>query len=320
MSRKRLTLVGACAMSVLAASADADDGFPVTIDNCGQPERIDRPAMRAVANDVNNIETVLTLGVQDRMAGYSGLNRKDVTPALQARLAGVPALARQYPSLEMLLSVQADFYVAGWGYGMRVGTPLTPDALARYGIHSYLIRESCIRVGKRVGVSIDDMFEDVRAIGRAFGVATRAETLIDGFRQRLDAVQAALAGTTERPRVFVYDSGDDAPLTAGQYAMPTALIAAAGARNVMDDVGSSWTRVDWESVVQRDPELIVINDYGAVSAADKIAFLEGLPALAGMTAVRARRFIVLGYDALTPGVRNIDAVEALARAAHPGRF
>ncbi|MEJ0071919.1 MAG: ABC transporter substrate-binding protein [Pseudomonadota bacterium] len=109
-------------------------------------------------------------------------------------------------------------------------------------------------------------------------------------------------------------------MTTGRYAMPTALLAAAGARNVMDDVGSSWTRINWEAVVRRDPELIVVIDYGPVPAAGKIAFLTAMPALAGVAAVRDRRFVVLAYEAATPGVRNIDAVEMLARAFHPERF
>jgi iron complex transport system substrate-binding protein len=303
----------------LSPSVRADD-FPVTIDNCGQPERFDKPVERAVANDVNIIETLLALGVQDRMAGYSGLNRKQVGDPLRARLAGVPELAHQYPSLEVLLGARTDFYVAGWSYGMRVGGEVTPETLARYGIRSYAIRESCIRIGPRPGIGIDDMFEDVRAIARAFGVAARAEALVDGFNRRLAGIAAAIARTNRRPRVFVYDSGDDAPVTVGRYAMPTALIRAAGAANVMDDVASSWTRVNWEAMVQRDPEFIVVIDYGLLPAAGKIAFLKGTPALAGVAAVRDRRFVVLDYDEATPGVRNVEAVETLAHAFHPDLF
>jgi iron complex transport system substrate-binding protein len=319
--RRWSALCGATLLGIaLLPCVGRADGFPVTLDNCGTPEIFDRPAARAVANDVNIVETLLTLGVQDRMAGYAGLNRKQVAPALRDRLAGLPELARQYPSLELLLGARADFYIAGWGYGMRLGGEITPEILGRYGIKSYAIRESCIRLGARPDITIDDLYRDVLAIGRAFGVSARAAALIDEFRRRLVAVDRALAGPRSMPRAFVYDSGDDAPLTAGRYAMPTALLAAAGARNVMDDITASWTRVGWEAVVRRDPELIVVIDYGPVPAASKIAFLEAMPALAAVAAVRDRRFVVLDYDAATPGVRNIDAIESLARAIHPERF
>lgn len=40
--------------------------------------------------------------------------------------------------------------------------------------------------------------------------------------------------------MFVYDSGEDKPFTSGKYAMPTAIIEAAGGKNVMEAVDTSW--------------------------------------------------------------------------------
>ena len=62
----------------------------------------------------------------------------------------------------------------------------------------------------------------------------------------------------------------------------------------------------------RDPQVIVIVNYGEVTAEQKIAFLSGNPALAGVSAVRDRRFVVLDYVEATPGPRNIEAVAKLA--------
>lgn len=206
---------------------------------------------------------------------------------------------------------------------MRIGGEVTPDTLAPFGIKTYAIRESCIHLGPRPDVGIDDMYQDTLALGRAFGVAERAEALVEGFERRLaeiTTVTAKAAGVPAPLRVFVYDSDEEAPLTAGRYAMPTALIAAAGARNIMDDVASSWTKVNWEPVIDRDPQVIVIVDYGDISAEQKIAFLRRAPALAGISAVRDGRFVVLSYDSATPGVRNVQAVEHLARAFYPDLF
>jgi iron complex transport system substrate-binding protein len=88
----------------------------------------------------------------------------------------------------------------------------------------------------------------------------------------------------------------------------------------MDDVSRSWAQVSWESVVARDPQAIVIVDYSAVTAEQKKQFLLSQPALARVEAIRARRFIVLPYDAATPGVANAGAVETLARSLHPDVF
>ncbi len=111
--------------------------------------------------------------------------------------------------------------------------------------------------------------------------------------------------------MFVYDSGEEGPFTAGAYAMPTALIEAAGGVNIMADLEKSWATVAWEPVVDRNPEIIVIVNYGEVTADQKIAFLEAHPAFASVDAVVNDRYVVLDYVEATPGPRNIRAVEKL---------
>ena len=93
--------------------------------------------------------------------------------------------------------------------------------------------------------------------------------------------------------------------------MPTALIEAAGGRNILDDLEKSWAEVGWEAVVERNPEMIVIVNYGDVTAEQKIAFMKGNPAFASIDAVKNDRFVVLDYVEATPGPRNIKAVEKL---------
>lgn len=326
--RARRIVQAACAAALLTslpafAAGDSGDSnhYPVTVRSCNRSVTFAQAPAHAVSNDVNLTEMMLALGLRDRMAGYTGIGGwKTSTPALRARLAGLPELARQYPALETLLAAGADLYVAGWNYGMRVGGPVTPDSLARFGIASYELTESCSHVMARPPASFDDVYADLRNLGAIFDVAPRAARTIAAMQARLAAVARALGPRVAPVRVFVYDSGGDKPFTAGRYAMPDALIRAAGGVNVMDDLAQSWAAVGWESVVARDPQAIVIVDYGAQTAAQKIAYLTGNPALANVAAIRARRFVVLPYDEATPGVRNAEAVETLARGLHPAAF
>ncbi|RQN39650.1 ABC transporter substrate-binding protein [Paraburkholderia tropica] len=316
-------LRAAVALLLACASAAAHAGhYPVTVRSCNRDVTFTQTPARAVSNDVNLTEMMLALGLRTRMAGYTGISGwKTADPALQAALLGVPELARRYPSLETLAAAHADLYVAGWNYGMRVGGPITPQTLARFDIATYELTESCSHVMPRPAASLDDVYNDLRNLGAIFDVEARARMLIASMQSRVADVRRVLnANTQTTPRVFVYDSGEDKPFTAGALAMPTALIRAAGGRNVMDDVAQSWTQVSWESVVERDPQVIVIVDYGAVTAAQKEAFLLGSPALANVAAIRARRFVAVPYDAATPGVRNAQAVETIARGLHPEAF
>ncbi|MET5013208.1 iron ABC transporter substrate-binding protein, partial [Burkholderia pseudomallei] len=70
---------------------------------------------------------------------------------------------------------------------------------------------------------------DLPHLGRNVGVDARAAQVAGAMRPRIDAVRrtlASAAGGGTPPRVLVYDSGTDKPMTAGALAMPTALIAA----------------------------------------------------------------------------------------------
>lgn len=297
----------------LAAPALA---YPVTVQSCNRAVTFDAAPARAASNDVNLTEMMLVLGLTDRMVGYTGISGwKTLDEGIRAGVAELPELSERYPSREVLIGADVDFWFAGWNYGMRVGGEVTPDTLAPFGIAVYELTESCIHIMDRDGAAVDDMFNDIRNLATIFGVPDRADALIDGWQAELAEVAATIPGGAPL-RVFVYDSGEDTPFTAGRFAMPTAMIEAAGGRNIMDDVQSSWTRVGWEPVVERNPEVIIIVNYGEVTADEKIAFMRANPAFAGIDAVVNDRFVVLEYVEATPGPRNIRAIRTLARAFH----
>jgi iron complex transport system substrate-binding protein len=289
--------------------------FPVTVNSCDREVTFDAAPSAAISNDVNLTEMMLVLGLADRMVGYTGISGwKTLDPAIRDGVKELPELSEKYPSKEVLLGAGADFYFAGWNYGMKVGGEVTPETLAPYGIKVYQLTESCIHIMQKTKISMDDMYADLLNLGRIFGVKEKAVTLVDGYRSDLANTLAGLSPLAAAPRVFVYDSGEDAVFTAGRYAMPTAIIEAAGGVNIMDDLEKSWAQIAWEAVIDRDPQVVVIVNYGDVTAAQKIAFMKGNPAFANIDAVKNNRFVVLEYVEATPGPRNIAAVAKVANA------
>ena len=289
--------------------------FPVTVQSCNREVTFDAAPQAAISNVVILTEMMLALGLTDQMVGYSGVSGwKTLDVGLREGVAELPELSAQYPSREVLIGAGADFFFAGWNYGMRVGGEVTPETLAPYGIAAYELTESCIHIMDKPKISMEDMYNDLLNLGRIFGVEDRATALVEGYRAELAAYLGTLAPLESAPRVFVYDSGEDAVFTAGRYAMPTAIIEAAGGVNIMDDLEKSWAEIGWEAVIERNPEVIIIVNYGDVTADQKIAFLEGNPAFANIPAVMNDRYVVLQYVEATPGPRNIAAVRKVAEA------
>ena len=304
-----LAISGAIALSTAAA------GFPVAVKSCDRTVTYQAPPKAAVSNDVNLTEMMLALGLTDHMVGFTGISGwKTLDAKMRDGISELPELAARYPSKEVLIGSDADFYFAGWNYGMKVGGEVSPDTLAPFGINVYELTESCIHIGPKEPASLNDMYSDLLNLGAIFGVSDRAETLVDTYKSDLAAHRETLSKLASPPRVFVYDSGEDAPFTSGRYGMPNALIEAAGGRNIMDDFDKSWGTVGWEEVVERNPEIIVIVNYGDVTAEEKRQFMRANPAFSDLDAVKNNRFVVLEYVAATPGPRNIDAIKALATA------
>ena len=287
----------------------------ITVQSCNRTVTFANPPERAISNDVNLTEMMLVLGLADHMVGYTGISGwKTLDAEMRSGVKELPELSAKYPTKEVLVGADADFFFAGWNYGMKVGGEVTPETLDPFGIKVYELTESCSHIMSKDKASIEDMYADILNLGKIFGVESRAEALITEYKSELKNFKANLKTRDEGLRVFVYDSGEDAPFTAGRFAMPTALIEAAGGHNIMDDFNKSWGSVTWEEVVERDPQVVVIVNYGDVTAEQKRDYMMSNPAFKNIAAVKNDRFVTLEYVEATPGPRNIQAVQSLADA------
>jgi iron complex transport system substrate-binding protein len=311
-------LATGCGATVEKPSAKSSaSSSAVTLTNCGQKVTYDKVPERVVTNDVGITELMFALGLEDRMAGFA-------MPDDKGDLTGVPWkdgydrvkwLSKQQLTKENVLDARGDWVFAGWNYGFRDDNGFTPDALKKLGIPSYILTESCrngrTKTSRGIMPPLDALYTDLTNLGKLFGVEQRAATLIADFRKQVAAVAAKAPTGSARPKVFLYDSGTDSPFTSGRYAAPEEVISKAGGVNIMNDLGDSWTTVGWETVVERDPDVIVICDYGDVSAEQKRRFLLSYAPLKNVSAVKHKRVFVLDYVDLVESPRNPSAIARL---------
>ncbi|VUT20341.1 Hemin-binding periplasmic protein HmuT [Klebsiella huaxiensis] len=310
-------LVGIITIMSVTAVCAAD--YPVTIESCGTPVTFTQAPKRAVIHDLNMSEMAFALGLQDRIVGLTGISGwYKMTPEFKKAMGSIPELAPKYPSLETLLAVNPDFFFAGWNYGMKVGGEVMPAVLDKYGIKTFVLSESCVFTsGDKRKASMDLLYNDELTLGKIFGKQKEAQELVDGWKKTLSTLPKSPQGA-QPLKVFVYDSGEDKPFTSGRYAMPTAIIEAAGGKNVMDGLDISWGTTSWESVATAEPDFIILLDYQTGSGADALRhFLENHPLMKMTPAVKHQRYLKLQYAELTPGPANIKAVEKLAQAMYP---
>jgi iron complex transport system substrate-binding protein len=298
-----------------AATADKavarSDGFPYTVKNCGVTTTFKAPPKRVVTMNQHVTEIMLELGLANSLVGTAYLDDQ-VLPKYAKDYASVPVIAKAYPSYEQVLAANPDFVYGGYGSAFTAGDGRGREAFRKSGIETRLNTESCTKGDQ----PMDTLYEEIREVGRTFGVPDRAEAWIKQAKADNAATAKKLAGL-KPVSVFVYDSGDKTAFTAGGEGIGNELIERAGGTNVFADLGKPFGDASWENVVARRPEVVVIYDYGATTVEQKKKRLLTDPALADVPAIKNKRFAVMPLSDAVLGVRVPAAVDKLAAQLHP---
>lgn len=166
---------------------------------------------------------------------------------------------------------------------------------------------------------MDSVYGEVHDLARVFGVPERGDALVAALRERVKKATEDIdaSGTT----LLYWFSDSKAPYLAGCCGAPGIITEELGAKNVFDDTHEEWPQISWETVADRNPDVLVIGDLTrkaqtAESAAKKIEFLESNPATKNMDAVRHKRYVLLSGQAMNPSVRTVEGVERVAAGLH----
>ncbi|CAM5735588.1 Lipoprotein OS=Streptomyces microflavus OX=1919 GN=Smic_27920 PE=4 SV=1 [Streptomyces microflavus] len=327
MSRRTPALIAAAVLLPLALTACStpegdeptgnkaaakSDGFPYTVTNCGVTTTFKAPPKRVVTMNQHVTEIMLELGLTKSLVGTAYLDDK-VLPKYEKDYASVPVIAKEYPSYEQVLATNPDFVYGGYASAFAAGDGRGREALVKKsGIETRLNTESCAKAD----TPMETLYEEVREVGRTFGVTDRAEAWIKQAKADNAATAEKLKDLKALP-VFVYDSGDKTAFTAGGKGIGNELIKRAGGTNIFADLDKSFGDASWENVVARKPEAIVIYDYGSTTVEQKKKRLLTDPALADVPAIKNKRFAVMPLSDAVLGVRVPAAVEKLAAQLHP---
>lgn len=297
--------------------------YPVTVESCGEPITFDSAPKRALSFDTNMTEIMLALGLEKSMVGY-WISGVPVANEYQEQVKNIPLISTETwppPSLEVILNFDPDFVFGAWNYNFSEESGVTPEKLAAAGVKSYVLTESCIAVGMKPDETLESTYTDILNIGRIFGVEARATELVNQMQEKITAIQIKIGNVDTPLRGFYYGGGSDAAFTAGKYAMATKMMNAVGAVNIFGDVEDDWIpAAGWEKVIELDPEFIMIDDTPWESAEQRIKTLESLPQLASITAIREKRYVVLQWTYILPGMEMDEGIEALAKALYPELF
>ncbi|MEU0587969.1 ABC transporter substrate-binding protein [Streptomyces sp. NPDC006132] len=294
----------------------------VTLDNCGHQVRVAAPPRRAVSLNQGTTEILLSLGLADRLAGTATWT-DPVMKGLEKANARVPRIADDNPSFERVLDADPDFVAASFVSTLGKGGVATREQFEQLGVPTYVSPSDCAGKdnsgdgdgARDKALGIDSVYGEIRDLATVFGVPERGDKLVASLQRRMREATSGIDAS--HVTLLYWFANSESPYLAGCCGAPGIITRALGAKNVFDDTHEEWPQVNWETVADRDPDVLVIGDLTrrsqtAESAAKKIAFLESNPATKNMDAVRHKRYVLLSGQAMNPTIRTVEGVERVA--------
>ena len=283
---QRLLWLAATACVVACGGPAADDVGDV-VDDFGHRVALSGAARRVVSLTPAITELLFAIG-----AGSSVVDRTEWDTYPPA-VADIPSVGDGLdPNLERVVALRPDL-VAFYASNANMQAI---QRLADVGVPSVSIRLDSLASAAR----------GARLLGRLTGTSLRADSLARVFEIQHDSVRRA-PQPAAHIRVLIL-SWDNPPIIIGAKSFLSELIDFAGGENVFADVDAPSATVTVETIVARDPEVIIFFADDAPEFADR-------PEWRTVRAVRDRQFLFLkGSEFEYPSLRVFEAVRQLRRA------
>jgi iron complex transport system substrate-binding protein len=283
--------------------APAASAYPLTVENCGTEVTFEKAPERVLTIKSTSTEMLLALGLDERLIGQAFPDGP-----IPEELGGkdLPIISDKVPGQEAVLTLEPDFIFAGWESNFSADGAGDRATLASLGVNTYVSPAACKAAGKPAKLRFEDVFDQVAEVGAIFDVPTAATELVAEQRTALED----LAPVSDVSALW-YSSGSDTPYVGAGSGAPQMIMDAVGVTNIAAGVDDSWTPFNWESVVDANPDVIILVVSAWGSAEKKIDVLKSNPATAKLDAVVHDRFVTVPFAATEAGVRNVEAAATI---------
>jgi iron complex transport system substrate-binding protein len=299
-------------------SAQSTDGTVTVQDSAGRYVELEAPVESIVVLWSNPVEEIRALGAIDRIVGIDQSTQEKVDIGLYPELADVQLVGTwDNPNYEVIAELDPDVVIMLSSYAplpSEVQAQLNPFDIPVVGLDFYMV---------------EAYFQELRTLGFMLGLEERAEEYIEFFDSMYGMIEERVSDITWENRTTVYfESADDAYSTygGGDYGCGIpGIIRAAGGMDLYPEATPYWFMVDPESVIVRNPDVIIKGDPKGYLLNDTSEFetiyeeIMNRPELQSTNAVLEERVYVLSFD-VAGGARKKFGPVFLAKILYPELF
>jgi iron complex transport system substrate-binding protein len=270
-------------------------GFPVTVvDSGGEEIVLEAPPQRIISHSPGATEVLFAIGAGAQVVAADEFSDY---PAATEQLERV-----QYsdPDPERALALEPDLIIFG---GRQRGS-----------IEQFRSLDLTVFYNAEVE-SIDALLENILKLGLITGNSEGAEALVASMRERIEAVESALAEVDAGPRVY-WEITDDLYTVAPNTFIGDLLIKVKAA-NIAEGATTAFPQLSSEAVIEANPEVILMANHEWVT----LDSLRDRPGWDAIDAVANDRIFPVDSDKSSrPGPRIVEALEELVALLYPDRF
>ena len=297
------SLLGILALMVTAmlpAPTLATD-YPITLtDDLDREVTIEELPARIISLAPSNTEILFALGLGDRVVGVSEFCDYPAEALEKETIGGCTT-----PDIEKIVALQPDLLLAAGVNPADVIDTLEGLGLTVFGIEA---------------TGLADLLDDINTVGTITDSEAEAEALVDEMEERIEAVTEETEGLSpeERPRTL-HICWHDPIYTCGQGTFVHDIIVNAGGENIFSDL-EGWNAVDIESIIGRDPEVIIVTAMGGTGS-ETWEWVNTESRLEDVSARKSGRLYYVESNWVErPGPRTVLGLEVIAKYLHPGLF
>ena len=292
--------------------------YPVTIENYntqGEPEQMTytKPPERVVAVWQNSIETLLALGVGDRIIAGNGVpDKKFFRKEYQEQYSKIPYTGLQLLDLETTMMLKPDLIV-GWHSTFAPKVLRPTDFWHKRGVNTFIARSSMI---SNAGRTLQNEYKDILDLGKIFDKNERAQQLVADMQHEMQFATSQTASFQKRPRALVIEFMGKEVRVYGERSLAGDIV-----HELHGELLAAKDRsIGIEQVVELDPDVIFVvvieSHYGHEQ--DMVDRVTQHKALKNLRCVKEGRVVALPlYAIYSSGVRTYDGIKIIANGLYP---
>jgi iron complex transport system substrate-binding protein len=267
------------------------------VDDLGRKVFLAQAPTRVVSLAPSITEILYAIGLNDEIVGVSEFC--DYPPAAIQK----PKVGYAHPNIEVIVTLRPDLVLAPRAF-------LRADLLAKLEqlkIPTFIVDPE----------SFEEIPSRIQTVGRILNRTSSADGVAMAMRQRIAAIRSKMETVTAVRVLYVLNSQPLITVGPGSYLHQ--VINAAGGSNIASKTTVPYPRLNMETVLKEDPEIIIF----PIGKAEGIPLSEQQEWLrwTSVSAVKQGRLHQIPADVLNrPGPRIVEGLEALARIIHPELF